>query len=230
MMRQDREAKLLDIARELILEDGMVSFKFTDIAKRAEISRATLYKYFSGKEDVLVSLFVHDAGNTRQMLVDILNYEQLNDREKLLTAMLAPVSISSSTKNTLGIAFLSANPGIYSFAGEKQQQQLEQILEQLRVIHTQFWMMPVKNGSLIAEKEQITQVMAAVYPYQRGCVLIPQSIMNIGGQIRRPLYDVYENLIKYTDNLQWQSGHIDTDYEKILKAIGKFERNCMIAS
>jgi len=229
MSKLERESRLLEVARELILEDGMVSFKFADIAKRAEISRATLYKHFSGKEDVLVSLFVHDANNTRQMLVDIQDYEPLNDREKLITALLAPISISSGTKNRLGITFLSANPGIYLFAGESQQEELERVTEQLRNIHIQFWMAPMSKGTLITTKEKLTKVMAAVYPYQRGCVLIPQSIMTIGNHINRSLFDVFENLMFYTDMLEWHEDHKSVEYDKVLKTIGKFERESMIA-
>lgn len=229
MTKFERELQLLEVARELILESGMVSFKFTDIAKRAEVSRATLYKHFSGKEDVLVTLFVHDANNTRQMLVEIQDYQLLNDREKLIAALLAPVSISSGIKNRLGITFLSANPGIYLFAGENQQEELERIIEQLRNIHTQFWMTPIKNGTLVATQEQLVKVMAAVYPYQRGCVLIPQSIMTLGNQITRSLYDVYENLMQYTDKLEWHEDHKTVEYDKVLKTIGKFERESMIA-
>ncbi|MEC4726819.1 TetR/AcrR family transcriptional regulator [Shewanella sp. D64] len=229
MIKLERESLLLEVARELILESGMVSFTFTDIAKRAEVSRATLYKYFSGKEDVLVSLFVRDANNTRQMLLDIQDYEPLNDREKLITALLAPVSISSDSKNRLGITFLSANPGIYLFAGKSQQEELERLIEQLKNIHTQFWMTPMKKGTLITTQEQLVKVMAAVYPYQRGCVLIPQSIMTLGNHINRSLFDVYENLMLYTDKLEWHEDHKTVEYDKVLKAIGKFERDCMIA-
>ncbi|MBE7213775.1 TetR/AcrR family transcriptional regulator [Shewanella benthica] len=229
MTKLERESRLLEVARELILEAGMVSFKFTDIAKGAEVSRATLYKHFSGKEDVLVSLFVSDAGNTRQMLVDIQDHEPLNDREKLITALLAPVSISSGTKNCLGITFLSANPGIYLFAGESRQEELERIIEQLRNIHMEFWMTPMRKGTLIATQDQLIKVMAAVYPYQRGCVLIPQSIMTLGNQIKRSLFDVYENLMLYTDKLEWHDDHKSVEYDKVLKAIGKFERESMIA-
>jgi len=229
MTKTEREARLLSVARELILEHGIMSFKFTDIAKRAEVSRATLYKHFSGKEDVLVCLFVTDTNHSRQMLIDIQNYDHLNDREKLITALLAPVSISSCTTNRLGITFLSANPGIYLFAGESRQEELETIIEQVTNIHAQFWMTPLSKGTLIATEEKLLKVRSAVYPYQRGCVLIPQNIMAQRNNIKRSLYDVYENLMLYTDMLEWHEEHRRVEYDKVLKAIGKFERDTMIA-
>ncbi|MBY6185105.1 TetR/AcrR family transcriptional regulator [Marinobacter hydrocarbonoclasticus] len=228
-MASQRETQLLAVARELILEEGMVSFKFVEIAKRAEISRATLYKHFSGKEDVLVSLFVQDANTTREMLINIQNDASLNDQEKLITALLAPVSISMEQKNRLGTAFLSANPGIYLFATQERQDELMAITNQLRQVNTQLWMGPVQRGALKATPEQLQSVMSSLYPYQRGCVIIPQSVMTLGNQISRSLNEVYDNLLAYTQPLDWQPGHQEVRYEKVLKAIGKYEQQSMIA-
>ncbi|QFU24797.1 TetR/AcrR family transcriptional regulator [Shewanella eurypsychrophilus] len=219
MSKLDRESQLLEVARELILEDGMVSFKFADIGKRAKVSRATLYKHFSGKEDVLARLFIRDAVNTRQMLIDIQDHECLNDREKLVTALLAPIYISSGTKNRLGIAFLTANPAICLFEGGSQQSEHEQVIEQLRNIHIQFWMIPMRKGNLIATQEQVFRAMGIVYPYQRGCVLLPKKIITLGNYINRSLLDVYENMMLFTDMLKWRKDHESVDYDKLLKVI-----------
>ncbi|ABV89176.1 TetR/AcrR family transcriptional regulator [Shewanella pealeana] len=229
MIRRDREVKLLDIARELILEYGMVSFKFTDIAKRAEVSRATLYKYFSGKEDVLVSLFVHDAENTKQMLVDIQADLTLNNREKILLSLLAPVASSMETLNRSGTLLLSANPGIFMYASDKQQARLEQIVSEIRQITLEFWLVPFNQGHMGVAQELLEEAMALTFPYQRGCIVIPQSVMNVGKHIHYPLRRVFENLLKSTESLNWCEKHADVDYEKVLIGIGRHKKEGMIA-
>ncbi|RTR29298.1 TetR/AcrR family transcriptional regulator [Shewanella atlantica] len=229
MSKLERESRLLEVARELILEHGMMSFKFTDIAKRAEVSRATLYKYFSGKEDVLVSLFVSDAGNTLQMLLDIQADKTLNDREKILLSLLAPVASSMEALNRSGTLLLSANPGIFMFAGEAHQAKLEQIVAQIRGIVLEFWVIPFKQGHMRVTQEQFEEVMASTFPYQRGCVTIPQNVMTVGKQINYPLKKVFENLLKLTEALDWCEAHANVDYEKTLIGIGRHKRNEMIA-
>ncbi|WP_299810360.1 TetR/AcrR family transcriptional regulator [uncultured Shewanella sp.] len=53
--------QLLDVAEDLIDNQGVVSFRFAQIAKGAGCSTNTLYKYFESKEDVLVCLFLRNT-------------------------------------------------------------------------------------------------------------------------------------------------------------------------
>lgn len=57
--------QLLDAAEELIDNQGVVSFRFAQIAKGAQCSTNTLYKYFESKEDVLVCLFLRNTTSSR---------------------------------------------------------------------------------------------------------------------------------------------------------------------
>ena len=46
----ERRKAILNCARELILLQGVEQVSMDDIARKAELSKATLYLYFSGKE------------------------------------------------------------------------------------------------------------------------------------------------------------------------------------
>ena len=48
--KSERRKAILDCARELILKHGVERVSMEDIANRAELSKATLYLYFPGKE------------------------------------------------------------------------------------------------------------------------------------------------------------------------------------
>jgi len=48
--KNDRRKAILNCARELILMQGVDRVSMEDIARKAELSKATLYLYFSGKE------------------------------------------------------------------------------------------------------------------------------------------------------------------------------------
>jgi len=48
--RQERRKTILNGARELILQQGVERVSMEDIARKTELSKATLYLYFSGKE------------------------------------------------------------------------------------------------------------------------------------------------------------------------------------
>jgi AcrR family transcriptional regulator len=48
----ERKALILRCAKELLLEHGVEGVSMIDIAKKAELSKGTLYLYFSGKEEL----------------------------------------------------------------------------------------------------------------------------------------------------------------------------------
>ena len=48
--KKERRMAILNCARELILSQGVERVSMEDIARKAELSKATLYLYFSGKE------------------------------------------------------------------------------------------------------------------------------------------------------------------------------------
>ena len=52
----DVESSIVQAAREVFVEKGIVRSEMKDIANRAGISRATLYRHFPGKETILFRL------------------------------------------------------------------------------------------------------------------------------------------------------------------------------
>jgi AcrR family transcriptional regulator len=51
--RSERRRAILACAKELILQNGVEKFNMEELAQRAELSKATIYLYFSGKEALL---------------------------------------------------------------------------------------------------------------------------------------------------------------------------------
>lgn len=59
-----REAKILQVAREQILEGGYLGLNMDRIAARIEYSKGTIYQHFRNKEEILLAL-VNEALQTR---------------------------------------------------------------------------------------------------------------------------------------------------------------------
>ncbi|WP_220740337.1 TetR/AcrR family transcriptional regulator, partial [Shewanella sp. c952] len=79
--------QLLDVAEELIDNQGVVSFRFAQIAKGAGCSTNTLYKYFESKEDVLVCLFLRNTTSS-QIPIFIKENPDLTINERSILAVL----------------------------------------------------------------------------------------------------------------------------------------------
>ena len=53
-----KEQAILDAASELFLQRGFKSVSSGEIMQEAACSRETIYRYFSGKEDIFVNIIV----------------------------------------------------------------------------------------------------------------------------------------------------------------------------
>jgi AcrR family transcriptional regulator len=51
--KNERRKTILECAKELIIQNGVEKLSMEDIAQKAELSKATIYLYFSGKEVLL---------------------------------------------------------------------------------------------------------------------------------------------------------------------------------
>ncbi len=58
---QEREKKLIQIGRELLLKDGLHGLKLDRVADIAEYSRGTIYQHFRSKEDLLAAMAIESA-------------------------------------------------------------------------------------------------------------------------------------------------------------------------
>lgn len=53
---REREVRLLDIARELVLDKGYHGMTMARIAGRLDVAKATVYQHFSCKEEIIIAL------------------------------------------------------------------------------------------------------------------------------------------------------------------------------
>jgi TetR/AcrR family fatty acid metabolism transcriptional regulator len=63
--KKDKKKQILDAATKIFSQNGYAKTRIQDISRSAEIADATIYKYFSGKEEILFSLPVE---NTKTLL------------------------------------------------------------------------------------------------------------------------------------------------------------------
>ena len=53
-----KRAAILKAAEKILAQKGFHEATISDIAKKAEVSEATIYDYFSSKEELLFSMFI----------------------------------------------------------------------------------------------------------------------------------------------------------------------------
>ena len=82
--REERKSIIIKSAKRLILEQGMISFKFSELSKISACSNSTIYDFFNSKEDVIVAIFNENLKvmiYNNKLLLDNVN---MTCKEKLL--------------------------------------------------------------------------------------------------------------------------------------------------
>jgi len=80
--RQEREALILQVAQEVLMEKGYYETSIDEIAARVGISKGTVYLHFSSKEDLVAAIFERDMQKLVERVETILS-SALTAREKM---------------------------------------------------------------------------------------------------------------------------------------------------
>jgi AcrR family transcriptional regulator len=85
---QEREKKLIQIGRKLLLEQGLHGLKLDRVAEIAEYSRGTIYQHFQSKEDLLAAMAIESAQNRFELFERASQFPGLT-REKIVAILVA---------------------------------------------------------------------------------------------------------------------------------------------
>ena len=74
-VKKNREAFMLERAREILNKDGVQALNLPDLAKSSGYSKPTIYKYFPTKEDLMLALANQSTGNQIAYMERALTFE-----------------------------------------------------------------------------------------------------------------------------------------------------------
>lgn len=107
--------QILDAAEHLIETQGIVSFKFSQLAKEVGCSTGTLYKFFEGKEDILVCLFMRNA-TSNNLPIFLGQNPELTAQEKVLLPVLFTFETIKRSKSFFTLRSVSVNTMVWQLA------------------------------------------------------------------------------------------------------------------
>jgi TetR/AcrR family transcriptional regulator, fatty acid metabolism regulator protein len=71
--RQEREALILQVAEEVLMEKGYYETSIDEIAARVGIAKGTVYLHFPGKEDLFAAIFERDMQNIMNLVEETIS-------------------------------------------------------------------------------------------------------------------------------------------------------------
>jgi TetR/AcrR family transcriptional regulator, fatty acid metabolism regulator protein len=131
--RQEREALILQVAEEVLMEKGYYETSIDEIASRVGIAKGTVYLHFPSKEDLIVAIVMKEI---RQLIVEI---ETIADTEgsaqsKLELILQRLYGTFVKRMQLISGMFHSVAPHQLKEQGKKIMAQWEQAAEVIQVI------------------------------------------------------------------------------------------------
>ena len=80
--RKEREALILQVAEDVLIEKGYYETSIDEIAARVGIAKGTVYLHFPSKEDLVFAIFERDMQNIVEY-VEAIIFSSLTSRAKL---------------------------------------------------------------------------------------------------------------------------------------------------
>jgi AcrR family transcriptional regulator len=128
--RQQREQQLLELAQQVLRQDGFTGLTMDRLASLSDVSKGTLYNHFSSKEDVLTALSVDSLQRLLQLFQHASTFSG-HSRERALALHHAYHKFSAA-EPTLFLCLLSAaTPGVMEKSSPARLQQRQQLEMQL---------------------------------------------------------------------------------------------------
>jgi AcrR family transcriptional regulator len=65
--------EILEVSKEILIEDGFSKMSMRKIAKRADITATSIYLHFKNKDDLLLALIEESIENLKKVLMDVID-------------------------------------------------------------------------------------------------------------------------------------------------------------
>lgn len=98
--------RLIDAATHLFYEEGIHAVGIDRIIDEAQVTRATLYKQFGGKENLVLAYLRNEDELLRGMFADA--GAAVSDPDELLEAVIAGIAADIRDRHTRGCPFINA--------------------------------------------------------------------------------------------------------------------------
>ncbi|WEK61265.1 MAG: TetR/AcrR family transcriptional regulator [Candidatus Microbacterium colombiense] len=99
-------ARLIDAATRLFYEDGIHAVGVDRVIAEAEVTRATLYKQFGGKENLVLAYLRGEDENLRAMFAEA--GAAVTDPQGMLDAVIEGIATDIRHRHTRGCPFINA--------------------------------------------------------------------------------------------------------------------------
>ncbi|RTR40972.1 TetR/AcrR family transcriptional regulator [Shewanella canadensis] len=210
---------ILAEAKVLIIEEGVCSFRLSQIPPRAKCSPKTFYSHFSSREDIVAALFIEHVNDILVKTDLLMDMDGLSNKEKVIyTLMYDIVKCWSAKEGDVCINFLGVNPHVYGVSSPEYEGNINVVFIELKARVQELWRRAINSGELLSSNDEIIDCIFSLRTIERGSIVIGQNkFLRQHGHDNR-VETVFDLLCMAANTLRWTSKQ-PMSFNKMLKTI-----------
>ena len=219
----NRHALFLDIAENILVEEGFHLLSMERIAEVAEYSKGTVYQHFTCKEEILIQLCIKCMTQLNTLFSKAAQFDG-SQRDRIIAVFYAHQLWSRTGNNRTDMLMHLSMHGVREKVTERSLQQHDELEQSLVGLVNRIVQQAIDDGELPKHKHMLPEeIVFGVWSLNSGGRMLQQSDLPLEDfGISNADMTLLRMLNVVLDGLDWQPLHNETQFKKLLK---KFNSN-----
>lgn len=213
--------QILDAAAVLVEQQGIVSFKFSQLAKEVGCSTGTLYRFFQGKEDILVCLFLRHA-TSNYLPKFVAQNPELSAQQRLLLPVIFTFETIRRSKVFFTLRSVSVNKLVWQLASEDKVSKFKRRIDAFWRWFHQSIELANTQGELNATEREQTELTQALVFFLTGVLTQFESELIPPEFLGERQDTCYRHLALLMSRYAWQEPLTQSRYGELERLVGQF--------
>ncbi|QDU81785.1 Bacterial regulatory protein, tetR family [Polystyrenella longa] len=218
---KEREARILEVARRLLIKHGYLGLKMDQIATEMEYSKGTIYQHFSSKEDVIMELAAQTLEKRVEMMARAAEF-QGRPRERMAALGVAVELFVRKFSDYFRVEQIIRADSIRDKAAPERQDKLISCEIRCMGIVTGIIRDGVAAGDLkLPEFLTAEQLAFGMWSLSFGgsSIILSGQLGELG--VESPFEAIINNIQMLLDGLSWMPLSYESDYKKTMERIAE---------
>lgn len=216
----DREARILEIARPMVVHSGYHGLNMDRIAEAVKYSKGTIYNHFSCKEEIIIALAIENAAKRTELFQKAAQFKG-SPRERIHAIGEAAEQYVRKSPDFFLFEEIIQLPSVREKTSEKRQAVVQGCEMQCMSVVAGVVRDAIANDDLTLPKtvspEQLVFGLWSLTSGAYSIILKSQSLMQLG--LDDPFSIVRQHTAIFLDGYQWGPVSNEFDMDKLLKKI-----------
>ena len=214
---EQREAQILDAARECLVSEGYLKLNMDRIGQAIEFAKGTVYRHFHNKEDIVVALGIRTFEAELELFARASAYDGLTRERFVATGVAASLHYRLFPEH-LQITQICSNPAIFDKARPPRQERMRDLEGKCMRMIAGICRDAIETGDLVLDDQSITPEVVVFGPWAAftgAQFIMDAKIPMVEHGIADAEAALWWNVERMVDGMGWKPLACEHDYEEV---------------